>query len=102
MRKSLPYIYFVVNVVCALIVLYAAHRVSALMAMEQRTDPDGVDGVSFFVFAGPAWAVALVTSVPWAAKSLGDAVGRRAYGSLAWLAAVLAVWVAAMHAIPMV
>src|SRR5689334_2132232 len=101
MRRSLPYIYFGVSVACALLVLLAARRVAAQMAMEQRTSADSMDGITFITEAAIPLLVGLVFNIAWAGKALLDAIRRRAYSSAAWLGAGMMVWVAAVFAIRM-
>ena len=101
MRRSLPYLYFGVNVACALIVLLAARRVAAQLVMEQRTSADSVDGITFIARAAPALLVGLVSNIAWAAKALLDAMRRRVYGSAAWLGAGLLMWVATVVVVRM-
>lgn len=60
MRKSLPFIYLGVNVACALVCLYAGHRVAGRMTLERRTAPDGVDGVTFPALSAPALVIAII------------------------------------------
>jgi hypothetical protein len=93
-RRSPPYVYFGVNVACALIVFVAAQRVAAQMVMEQRTSADSVDGITFMARAAPALLVGLGSNFAWAAKALLDAMRRRVYGSAVWLGAGLLMWVA--------
>lgn len=96
MRRSLPVLYVAVNVACALVVLYAAHRVAAVMAMEQRTVSDSVDGITFFVTAAPAFGVAVLTNAAWAGKVLVDLWRRRGNEALLWLGAAIAIWCVAI------
>jgi|SRR5690242_4562150 len=96
MRRSLPFIYLGLNVACALVVLYAVHRVVALMAAEQRTVADFGDSLSFEMISTPAFLLGLLTNLAWVGKALADAWRRRGYQAFVWLAAVAAVWVAAL------
>ena len=98
MRRSLPIIYLAINVACALVVLYAAHRVPALMTLEHRTASDGVDGVEFFTLSAPAFAIAAVTNAAWTGRAVVDLWYRRGRHALWWLAAAVAVWSVAMLA----
>src|SRR4051812_16501991 len=93
MKRSLPFIYLGLNVACALAVLFAAHRVSAFIAAEQRDYSDGVDGITFFANSAPAFLLALLTNVAWAGKALADVWRRRGYQASAWLGTAGAVWV---------
>jgi len=47
MRRLLPVVYLAVNVMCAIVVWYAAYRVAAVMALEQRGKSDSVDEITF-------------------------------------------------------
>src|ERR1700751_3352450 len=98
MRRSLPIVYLAVNVACALVVLYAAHRVAAVMAMEQRGLSDNVDGITFFAISAPAFLIAAITNVVWTGKGLYDMWWRRGNSALQWFGAALAVWGAAIIA----
>src|SRR4051812_41615511 len=66
MKRSLPFIYLGLNVACALVVLFAAHRVAGLVAAEQRGYSDSVDAVTFFAHSAPALVLALLANVAWA------------------------------------
>ena len=96
MRQSLPFIYLGINVACALVVLYAVHRVVAQMAAEQRTVADFGDSLCFEIVSAPAFLLALLTNLAWVGKALADAWRRRGYQAFVWLAAVAAVWVVAI------
>ncbi len=92
MKRSLPVIYLAINAACALVVWYAAHRVTALMALEQRTDSDSVDGITFFAHSAPALAIAALTNVAWTGKVLIDLWKRRGREALLWLGGAVIVW----------
>jgi hypothetical protein len=98
MRRSLPVIYLAVNITCALVVLYAAHRIAALMAIEQRVESDGVDSITFVANSAPAFAIAIVANVAWIGKVLFDVWRRRDVRALRWLGAAMSVWGAAFVA----
>lgn len=97
-RRSLPYLYLVVNAASALAVLYAAHEISALMRAEQRTASDSVDGITFFAKSAPAFLVTIGVNVAWARKGLLDLSRRRDGEAFAWLDAARAIWAAAVVA----
>ena len=92
MRRSVPVIYLALNATCALAMLYAAHRVNAVMAMEERTVPDGVDSVTFVTGSAPAWAIAGLLNVVWIVAALIDVGRRRGGRALVWLGGAVAVW----------
>jgi hypothetical protein len=92
MRRSVPVTYLTINAACALAMLYAAHRVAAVMAMEQRTVPDGVDSVTFVTGSAPAWAIAALLNVAWIVAALIDLARRRGGRALWWLGGAVAVW----------
>jgi hypothetical protein len=96
MRRSLPYVFFVFNLACALIVLHAGYRVAAFIASEQRVYPDFGDSLSFIMEGGPAMLLGLLTSIVWAGWSLTDASRRANHRPWVWLGAVAAVWVLAL------
>jgi hypothetical protein len=98
MRRSLPVIYLAVNITCALRVLYAAHRIAAEMAIEQRVESDAVDGITFIANSAPALGIAIVANVAWMGKVLFDMWRRRDIRALRWLGAAMAVWGAAIVA----
>jgi hypothetical protein len=99
MRRSLPVIYLSVNVTCALVVMYAAHRVAAVMAMEQRVASDSVDGITFFAISAPAFLIAAMANAAWTGKVIVDLWRRRGNRALQWLGAAVAVWAVAIVAI---
>ena len=88
-----------VLVACALVVLYAAHRVAAVMAMEQRVLSDSVDGVTFFFISAPAFVIAGIAKAAWTGKVLFDIWRRRGNRAFLWLGAAVAVWGVAIGAI---
>jgi len=92
MRRSVPVIYLALNAACALAMLYAAHRVNAVMAMEERTVPDGVDSITFVTGSAPAWAIAALLNVAWIIAALIEVVRRRGGRALLWLGGAVAVW----------
>jgi hypothetical protein len=96
MKRSLPYIYFVVNLACAHMVLHAGYRVSAFMALEQRDYVDFGDSLSFIMEGGPAMLLGLLTSLVWAGWTLTDASRRSSYQPMVWLGSVAGVWVLAI------
>jgi hypothetical protein len=83
---------------CAIAVWYAAHRVAVLMALEQRTESDSVDGVTFFVHSAPALAIGVVANVAWIGKLILDLCRRRGLAALPWLGAAIGIWGAAIVA----
>jgi hypothetical protein len=99
MRRSLPVIYLSVNVTCALVMMYAAHRVAAVMAMEQRVASDSVDGITFFAISAPAFLIAAMANAAWTGKVIFDLWRRRGNCALQWLGAAVAVWGVAIVAI---
>jgi hypothetical protein len=94
MQRSLRVLYLAINVACGVVYLYAIHRVTSLMALEQRTAADGVDGISFFAVAAPAIVLALLVSAVWLAKALVDVSRNKDYRAIKWLGAVATVWLA--------
>lgn len=92
MRRSVPVIYLALNAACALAMLYAAHRVNAVMAMEERTVPDGVDSITFVTESVVPWAIAALLNVAWIVAALIDVVRRRGGRTLWWLGGAVAVW----------
>ncbi len=96
MKLSLPVIYLAINAACALAVGYAAHRVTALMALEQRTDSDSTDYVTFFFNSAPAFTIAVLTNVAWIGKMLADLWRHRGREALVWLGGAVIVWGAAI------
>ena len=95
MKRSLPLIYLGLNVGCALVVLFAAHRVGAVIAAEQRNHSDGVDSITFVTASAPAFLLAVLANVIWTGKAVADASRRQDYRALAWLGTAAAVWVSA-------
>lgn len=93
MKRLLPVIYLSINLACVLVVLYAGHRVTSLMVAEQRTESDGVDGISFFFMSAPAFAIALLANVVWCIKAIVDGWRRHEYRTFAWLAGGVVVWI---------
>jgi len=96
MRRSVAALYVAVNVTCALVVLHAVHRITAVMTMEGRTESDSVDGITFFTMAAPAFGVALLVNGAWTVKALADTSRRRGSQALVWLAAVVTIWCVVM------
>ena len=99
MRRSLPAIYLAVNVTCAFVVMYAAHRVAGVMAVEQRVASDSVDGITFFAISAPAFLIAAMANAAWTGKEIFDLWRRRGNRALQWLGAAVAVWGVAIVAI---
>jgi len=97
MKRSLPVIYLAINAACALFVFYAAHR-TAQMALEQRTESDSVDGITFFATSAPAFAIATLTNAVWICKVIADLWRRRGREALVWLGGAVIVWGAAILA----
>ena len=95
-RRSLPYVFFGFNVVCALIVLHVDYRIKLLMMQEERTYPDFGDSLNFFIQGVPAMLLGLLTSVAWAAWTLTSASRHESYRPSIWLGRVVAVWVVAI------
>ena len=98
MRRLLPVVYLAVNVMCAIVVWYSAHRVAAVMALEQRGESDSVDGITFFAISAPALVIGVVANVTWMGKVLFDLWQRRGLRALPWLGAAMGVWGAAIVA----
>jgi hypothetical protein len=98
MRRLLPVVYLAVNVLCAVVVWYAAHRLAAVMALEQRVESDSVDGITFFAISAPALVIGVVANVAWVGKVLLDLWQRRGLRALPWLGAAVGVWGAAIVA----
>ena len=92
MRRSLPVTYLAINVVCAVVVFFAAHRVTALMAIEHRTASDSVDGITFFVAAAPGLAIAVLANAAWVGWALVDLWRRRGREALLWLGGAVIAW----------
>jgi hypothetical protein len=99
MRRTLPVVYLAVNLMCAFVVVNAANHVAAVMAMEQRTESDSVDGITFFATSAPAFAIAGIANAAWTSRVLFEMWRRRGNRALLWLGAAAAVWVAAIGAI---
>jgi hypothetical protein len=99
MRRSVPVIYLALNAACALAMLYAAHRVAAVMALEERTVPDGVDSITFVTGSVVAWVIAALLNVAWIVAALIAVVRRRSGRALWWLGGAVAVWSAAFLSI---
>jgi ABC-type microcin C transport system permease subunit YejB len=93
MKRSLPFMYLGLNIACALVVLFAAHRVGAVIAAEQRDYSDGVDSITFVAMSAPAFLLAMLINVAWAGKAFADAWRRRGYQAFAWFGSATAVWV---------
>jgi hypothetical protein len=96
MRRFFPGIYLAINVACALVMLYAVHRVAVVMAMEKRMVPDAVDGVTFFTGSALAWGFAALTNLGWLCLASFDLVRRRSSQAFWWLGGAVAVWGAAI------
>lgn len=77
MKRSLPVIYLAANIACALAMLLAVHHVAAVMTLEQRTIPDGVDSVTFVTESAPAWAIAALVNLAWIILASIDLLRRR-------------------------
>jgi len=92
MRRSLPATYLAINVACALVMLAAVHHVTSVMALEQRTVADGVDGITFFTDSAIAWGIAALANVVWICLALIDLVRRRRGQAFWWLGGAVAVW----------
>jgi hypothetical protein len=99
MKRSLPLVYLGLNVACALVVLFAAHHVAAVIAAEQRDYSDTVDSITFVTDSAPALALALLTNVAWTGLAFADVLRRRGYLAFAWLGVALAVWGSAIVAL---
>lgn len=102
MQKSLPFIYLGLNIASAVVVLFAAHRVGAVIAAEQRGYSDAVDSITFVTASAPAVLFAVLTNVTWAGKAVADAWRHQSYRAFAWLGAGAAVWVLAALAVRLV
>ncbi len=98
MRRLLPVVYLAVNVMCAIVVWYAAHRVATVMALEQRVESDSVDGITFLAMSWPAFVIGVVANVAWMGKVLVDLWQRRGLRALPLLGAAVGVWGAAVVA----
>ena len=96
MKKALPYLYLTVNFGCALAVLLVAHRIASLMRLEQRTESDSVDGITFFFDTAPAFLLASLSTLGWIIKALVDAFRGRGFRAFGWLAPAAAFWVASV------
>ena len=94
MQRTLRLLYLGLNVACAGVYLNAGFSVASLMAREQRTVPDSVDGISFFVVAAPTVLVALLANVAWLPKALLDVSRRNDYRAITWQGVGALVWVA--------
>ena len=92
MRRLLPIIYLGVNLACVLVVLYTGHRVTSLMVAEQRTESDGVDGITFFAMSAPAFGIALLANVVWGIKAVWDVARRRDQQTFRWLGVGVVIW----------
>ncbi len=92
MKRPLKYIYFSVNLVGALVFLYAYFHTTSLVMREGRIETDGVDGITFFVFSAPAFAVGLLANATLGMKAVTDAWGARDYRAFGYLAVGLLTW----------
>ena len=97
-QRPLAVIYLAINAACAAVVFQAAHRVTAQMAIEQRTLSDSVDGITFFAAAAPAFLVALLTNAAWVVKALVDLWRRRGHEGILWIGGGVVIWGASILA----
>ena len=99
MKKSVGPIYFLVNVIGALLIFYFAHSIVAFAKAEHRMYFDASDS---FTFIGKTWSiflVALLVNAIWLVRAVIDIFKRRGLQASAWFGAVLAVWTVAFIAI---
>jgi hypothetical protein len=94
MQRSLRVLYLAINVACGVVYLYAIHRVTSLMAAEQRPAADSVDGITFLALAAPAIVLALLVNAGWLVKALMDVSRSKNYRAIQWFGAVAVVWLA--------
>jgi hypothetical protein len=99
LKKSIGPIYFLINVIGALLTFYFAHSIVAFAKAEHRTYFDASDS---FTFLGETWAiflVALLVNAIWLIRVVIDIFKRRGLHASAWFGAMLLVWAAAFIAI---
>ena len=96
MRRSLPYVFFGFNVVCALVLVLFETHTRMLMMAEERNYPDFGDNMNFLLIGVPAMLLGLLTILAWAGWTLTSASRRECYRPISWLGRVIAVWVVAL------
>lgn len=99
MKKPVAAIYFLANVVGALLTFYFAHGIVAFAKAEHRLYFDASDS---FTFLDETWLillVALLVNAIWLATALIDIFRHRGLQASAWFGVVVLVWVAAFTAI---
>ena len=99
MNKSIGPIYFLANVIGALLTFYFAHGIVAFAKAEHRTYFDASDS---FTFLGETWVIflaALLVNAIWLVRAVIDIFKRRDLHASAWFGAMVVVWVAAFIAI---
>jgi hypothetical protein len=99
MRRVFPALYLTINLACALIVIVVAYQVAALMALEQRSSADGVDGVTFVARTAPAVLVAIVVNLAWVVGAVVNAGWARRSLAFRWLGGAAVLWVATLLSI---